>query len=166
MVTYNLIKNILENILEYLDKNDFTKAQEELFRLKKLLRSTINKIFNILRFLEINNFKIKKDIYNLIYYYLEDFVLLEEDALFTKIIDYKNKREIIIEPKLFSIKKKFKNRFEKEIEEIEEIEKYLDILYLIFKFLDFKLHKCEIEIKFSEIESKLSELKIKQKDKK
>jgi len=163
MVTYNLIKNVLENILEYSNKHDFTKTQEELFKLKKLLRNTIDKIFNILRFLEINNFKIKKDIYNLIYYYLEDFVLLDEDALFTKIIDYKNKKEIIIEPKLFSIKKKFKNRFEKEI---EEIEKYLDILYLIFKFLDFKLHKCGIEIKFSEIEYKLSELKIKQKDKK
>jgi hypothetical protein len=107
MVTYNLIKNILENILEYLDKNDSTKTQEELFKLKKLLRSTINKIFNILTFLEINNFKIKKDIYNLIYHYLEDFVLLDEDALFTKIIDYKNKKEIIIEPKLFSIKKIF-----------------------------------------------------------
>ena len=163
MVTYNLIKNILENILEYLDKNDSTKTQEELFKLKKLLRSTIHKIFKILTFLEINNFKIKKDIYNLIYHYLEDFVLLDEDALFTKIIDYKNKKEIIIEPKLFSIKKKFKNRFKKEI---EEIEKYLDILYLIFKFLDFKLHKCGIEIKFSEIKSKLSELKSKQKDKK
>jgi len=156
MVTYNLIKNILEDILEYLDKNNFLKAQEDLFKFKKLLKDTIDKILNILRFLESNNFKIKKDIYNFIYYYLEDLVLLDEDALFATVTDYQNGKEIIIEPKLFSIKKKLKNRFEKEIEEIEE---YLDILDLIFQFLDFKLHKCGIEVKFSEIESKLSELK-------
>jgi len=156
MITYNLAKNILENVLEYLDKKNFTEAYKELLKLKTLFKNTIDNILTILKFLETNNIKIKRDIYNFIYYYLKDFVLSDEDALFIEITEYKNKEEIFIKSKLFSIKGKLTNRFKKEIEEIDN---YLEILYLIFRFLDFKLRKCGIEIKFYEIESKFLGLK-------
>ncbi|GIW66744.1 MAG: hypothetical protein KatS3mg095_0642 [Candidatus Parcubacteria bacterium] len=156
VITYNIAKEKLEVIEKYIKNKDFQSAKVELTEFYEYLKETISNIVEILNYLENSRVGIKKKIYSLLYYYLYDLELMDEEAVFSTAVDNINGKEFIKESLWERIKNFNINSLE---EEINKIDKLLDIPPLIFNFLDYKIYKCGRKIDLSYINEEIIKLK-------
>ena len=155
VLSYNISKGKLEIIEEYIKNKNFQLAKVELGKFYEDLKETAKNIADILNFLENSSISIKKKIYSLIYYYLYDLEIMDEEGVFLRVVDHIGNKEFVKE----SLWARIKNCNIKSLEEeIKKIDKILNILSLIFNFLDYKIHKCGRKIDIYEIKKELKQI--------
>lgn len=155
MLSYNIVKERVKKVKEFIDKRDIKAAQKEIAKLQKYLEESVKDIIEILNYLENGEIKIKKKIYSLIYGYLYEIEVMDEDGIFARVIDHFDNKEFVKE----SLWEQIKNHKIKLLEEeINKVEKILNLLDLIFRFLDYKINKCGAKVELHEINKALEKL--------
>lgn len=142
MLTYNSFKKNILNIENFIKQNNYKKAKQETLKLKIEILEYFKKIYKILNY--IDNHKINKEIYELIFKNISEFALdLDNFFMYDK-----NKIQLIFEKLSLSKDKKF----------IKEIS---DLFFDILNFLEKKYENKNLPApSIFEIKNKIKKLTI------